>query len=82
MGIKLAEIDKLCASNSYLDLLKAERIAHDVYYNEGLKAYWRNIEEGIRVKNATLGELKAKENEIKNKSYAGWGWLSGVLTFF
>lgn len=64
------EIDKLYANNSYFDLLKAERMAHDIH-NEGLKTYNRNIEEWIKVKNIPLDELKAKKEFWGNRT---WGW--------
>jgi tetratricopeptide (TPR) repeat protein len=68
---ELTEIDNLCAKNSYLDLLKAERMARDVY-NEGLKAYNDNIEEWVKVKNTVIAQLESCENDTKTAS--GWGW--------
>lgn len=70
----LAEIDKLSASNGYRDLLKAEKIAHTLY-SDGLKANEGNISEWLKVKNATLGELKGKE---KTEDFAKWFWLVGI----
>jgi hypothetical protein len=77
---RLAEIDNLCANNAYLDLLKADRMARDVY-NEGLNVYERNIEGWIKVKNIPLDKLKSKESSIEYKSYAGWGWCAGILSY-
>ncbi len=71
---KLAEVDELYSRNTYFDLLKAEQIA--------LNAYKESLSEWIKVKEARLGELKAKESDIKNRSYGGWGCLSAILVLF
>ena len=70
----VVEIDKLYANNSYFDLLKAERVAHDIH-NEGLKAYERNIEEWIKIKNAALSQLESKKGNVKGGCLP---WLAGL----
>lgn len=69
---QLAEIKRLCSLNSYFDFLKAEQMA--------LKTYKESVEEWIEMKNSSigventsLGELRSKENEVKNKTYTGAG---------
>ncbi len=70
------EVDKLYANNGYIDLQTAERMTHEVY-NDVLKTYNGNIEEWIKVKNNSLGELKAKENSVGNEFWK-WFWLIGL----
>jgi len=71
------EIDKLYANNSYFDLLKAERVAHNIH-NEGLKAYEGNIEEWIKIKNAAISELESKKGNVKGGCLP---WLAGLATW-
>lgn len=83
---RVAEIDKLYANNSYVDLLKAEKVARDLY-DKSFKVYERNIDEWIKVKNTVaIGELKSKEGKIKNSlAHVGWGFIlaviAGILAF-
>lgn len=72
---RLAKIDNLLANNGYLDLLKAERIANDVY-NEGLKYYEKNVEEWIKVKNAAIVNWNQKKDNVKEGCLP---WLAGLL---
>jgi len=74
LDTQLAEIKELYGRNSYLDLWKAKQIA--------LKVYEENLSAWIKIKDTELSELRTKENGIKNKSYAGWGWCVGILTYF
>lgn len=74
----VAKIDKLHANNSYFDLLEAEHISRDVI-REGWKAYWRNLDMWIKIKNASLDKLKPKKHEIENKKYCGWGFFITVI---
>ncbi len=71
-------IDRLYVNNSYFDLLKAERLANDIY-KKGVEAYNRNIEDWVKVKNNSLNTLKSEEHLIENKTYSGWGWCVGIL---
>ncbi|MBU1182087.1 MAG: 50S ribosomal protein L7/L12 [Proteobacteria bacterium] len=75
---QLAEIKRLCSLNSYFDFLKAEQIAR--------KAYKESVEEWIEIKNSSIGdentslsELRSKENEVKNKTCAGWGLIPAII---
>lgn len=76
---KFYEIDRICDSNGYLDLLKAERMARNVY-NEGVKAYEKNIKEWLRIKNSKLSEYIEESKLVKGKKYAGWGGFFAVVT--
>jgi len=77
LGNRLDEIDRLCVTNSYLDLLKVERLAHDVY-KEGVGVFNRNVEECVTVRKASISKLKDEGNKILRKSYIGLG----LLVFF
>jgi tetratricopeptide (TPR) repeat protein len=68
---QLAGITELYTRNSYLDLLKAEQVA--------LRIYGENVSAWIKIKDKELSGLRTRENEIKNKTYAGWGFLPTVL---
>jgi len=68
---QLTEVKKLYARNSYLDLLRAEQIA-EIAYKESVVEWMKN-------KEAILDELKLRENTIKNKTYAGWGFLIAIV---
>jgi tetratricopeptide (TPR) repeat protein len=69
------EIDKLYANNSYFDLLKAERVAHNIH-SEGLKVYERNIAEWIRIKNSAISKLELKKADVKGGCLA---WLAVLV---
>lgn len=73
LDTQLAEIKELYTRNSYLDLLKAERIA--------LKVYDENVSAWIKIKDKELSELRTRENVIKSEYYAGWGCCVLILIF-
>jgi len=59
----ISKIDNLYANNSYFDLLKAERLAQDIY-NEGRKEYKENINYCIEIKNLNIKELESRKEKV------------------
>lgn len=77
----LAEIDKLCARNGYSDLLKAERMANDVY-NRGLTVYAENIDEWIKIfQDDVLSPLCVQKQSIENGG-KGSGEAIGFVVYW
>lgn len=79
----LVDVNMLWATNAYLDLLRAEQIARDVY-KKSVEAYNRNIEEWGKVKKVRLNELGSKKREIEGNSILNrlLGSCAGILTVF
>lgn len=69
---QLAEIKRLCSLNSYFDFLKAEQMAQKAY-KESILEWIEMKNSSIGVENTSLGKLRSKENEVKNKTYTGAG---------
>jgi tetratricopeptide (TPR) repeat protein len=76
---QLAEIKRLCSLNSYFDFLKAEQMAWKAY-KESILEWIEMKNSSIGVENTSLSKMKTEENEVKNKSYAGWGIVIAILT--